>query len=73
VIFNKALDIIPDNISGLGTALSYRQVPCYIKRNDGSLYFEYPIVLSIIIISARGFIIGKEVILTLIVVQVIAI
>jgi hypothetical protein len=66
MILGRALDIIPDNTSGLRTALSRRQVPCYVKKNDGSLYFEYPIVLPIIIISTKGYSSGKEVVLAVI-------
>jgi hypothetical protein len=38
VILDRASDTIPDDTSGLGTALSRRQVPCYVKGNDGSLH-----------------------------------
>jgi hypothetical protein len=73
VILDRASDIIPDNTSGLRTALNHKQIPCYAKGNDSSLYFKHLTILSIIIISARGSIIGKEITLILVVIQAIAI
>jgi hypothetical protein len=73
MILDRASNIIPDDVQAKGPPWASRLDPCSVIRINGSLYFEHPTALSIIIISARGSTNKKEVILVLVAIQAIVI